>query len=848
VNLRRRQRGCLSPDSYGNASDADMPTALKDFQEEVCAGLVARFANVRALYASLRNANAAMLHDARCRDGAVVLQAPTGSGKTLIAAETLARLSKTERVLWFWFAPFAGLVEQSRKVLAAQVPELRLFDLEHDRSVDAVASGGVFVTTWASVAARSADSRRARTTGDAGLALDALIAQARAGGMRIGCVVDEAHHGFHRASEAKRFFTDVLAPDYTLMMTATPRDRDALAFQDDTGWQVGAPADWASVSRFDAVQAGLLKQGVRVVRFLARDADAAQLVDFEHLALAECAAVHRRIKQTLAEAGIALTPLMLVQVPDGSQAQKDAQRYLIDTLKFPESAVRVHTASEPDPDLIALANDPTVEVLIFKMAVALGFDAPRAFTLAALRGVRDAGFAVQVIGRIVRIHTRLQGRAGLPAALDYGYVFLANSESQEGLLDAGAQINALTTHAPELGTQTVLTVIGDRQAVQVARSGEPLSLFVTAQGVQTQGADGSDDAVPLPSRDELTDAAQQLLALTGSAAGSDALSNDRAPITPLLTLASRSAYTYRRRAGAPEQLRGERLPPTPADIEARLVDFVDFSPAVLDSRNRTRVQVRRDETDLFSGHAIGEDGNDIWANLSPEAVADRAEQLRLRLSESNDRELQMRLIDKFRAAIVASGAPPPDDEESLIQQLDLVLVRNPALLREAYKRVRGSQVLDVVVPLPGELNSDARLQSAQRALYGVVPPGLNEDEMTIATLLDSNPLVKWWHRNLPKRQDSVGLYRWDDGDGFFPDFVVALDGRGHKDGIALLEVKGNQWWGDAHEVSKAEAVHPDYGHVFMVGRERGKRDFVQLRKLGEKLESAGGFDIARMRW
>ncbi len=45
-----------------------------------------------------------------------------------------------------------------------------------------------------------------------------------------------------------------------------------------------------------------------------------------------------------------------------------------------------------------LANDPTVEVLIFKMAVALGFDAPRAFTLAALRGARDPAFGIQVIG------------------------------------------------------------------------------------------------------------------------------------------------------------------------------------------------------------------------------------------------------------------------------------------------------------------------------------------------------------------------------------------------------------------------------------------------------------------
>lgn len=832
-----------------------MPVAMKPFQEEVCAGIVARFDNLRAVYDGLRDAEATLRDAARKRDGAVVLQAPTGSGKTLVAVEALARFSHNERVLWFWFAPFAGLVEQSRKVLAAQAPELNLLDLESDRSVDAVRQGGVFVTTWASVAARRADSRRARVTGDAGLALDALIELARAEGLRIGCVVDEAHHGFHRAAEARRFFTEVLCPDYTLMMTATPRDRDAAAFADDTGWQIGEPADWASVSRYDAVQAGLLKQGVRMVRFLARDGDTAQLVDFEQLALAECTAVHRRIKTLLDAAGVALTPLMLVQVPDGKTAQEAARRYLVDVLGFSEAAVRVHTADEPDPDLLALASDPTVEVLIFKMAVALGFDAPRAFTLAALRGARDPAFGVQVIGRIVRVHALLQGRPNLPEALDHGYVFLANAESQEGLLEAGAQISALTTHAPEVGTQTVLTVIGDRQAVQVARSGEPLSLLVSADGVATQGdaANAGDAAQPAfgSAREEWERAAQDMLALAGGAAGGavpDAVGNTAALVAPLLALSSRSVYHYPRRADAPAQLRGERLPPPPADLEARLVDFVDFSPAVLDCRNRTRVQVRRSETELFTRAGASESETDMWANLSPEAVAGKASQIRLRLVESNDRELHGRLAERFRAAIEQSGAAPPGDDETLLEQLDLVLVRNPHLLATAYKQCRASLIVDVPVLLPGEWSSDVRLPPAPRALYGVLPPDLNADELAVAQKLDASPLVRWWYRNPVRSAYAVGLYRWDEGDGFYPDFVVSLEGRDKPDGVALLEVKGDFLWNKDSEVEKAAARHPDYGDVFMVGRARGARDFIFLRKLGGKLDDGGAFDVARMRW
>lgn len=830
---------------------------LKTFQDEVCAGIVARFANLRALYDDPRLGDGAERDAARRRDGAVVLQAPTGAGKTLVAVEALARFSRGQRVLWFWFAPFAGLVEQSRAVIAAHAPSLRLLDLDSDRRLGAVDNGGVFVTTWGSVAARNADSRRARSKGDDGQSLDALIAQARLDGVRIGCVVDEAHHGFHKAAQAQAFFGEVLRPDYTLMMTATPRDTDVLAFERDTGYRLGAPADWASVSRFDAVQAGLLKQGVRIVRFVAHDGNAAQLIDFEHLALRECAAMHRHIQRELQQAGVPLTPLMLVQVPDGAKAQQAAREYLVGTLGFAESAVRVHTAAEPDPDLIALANDPTVEVLIFKMAVALGFDAPRAFTLAALRGARDAGFGVQVIGRIVRRHALLQARDDLPEALNQGYVFLANAASQEGLLDAGEQINALTTRAPELGTQTVITVIGDTAEVQVARSGEPLALLVTPQSVQRVGGEAamsaSSAATDEPfggARELWLPAARDLLQRAGDEGATSVLlpAADTAPV--LLQLAGAGVYRYPRHPDGPGVLRSERLPAAPADFEARLVDFVDFSGEVLNSRTRKREKVKRDETELFRGVQAGEDGADVFAELAPEAVAERAEQIRLRLKESNDRELHGRLLEKFRAAIEASGAEAPADEELLAQELDLVLVRHPRLLQQAYKRMRHGQIVDVDTPLPAELQHDTRLEPARRALYGVMPPGLDEDERMVAKLLDDSPRVRWWHRNAAdyRRADALGLYRWDDGDGFYPDFVVSLHERETPGGIALVEIKGNQFWGDLHEVEKATARHAQYGPVFMVGRERGKTEFNHLRKLGLRLETDGAFAVERLRY
>ena len=49
---------------------------------------------------------------------------------------------------------------------------------------------------------------------DEAAALRERIAQARAAGWRIACVVDEAHHGFQAAKQAREFFARVLKPDY----------------------------------------------------------------------------------------------------------------------------------------------------------------------------------------------------------------------------------------------------------------------------------------------------------------------------------------------------------------------------------------------------------------------------------------------------------------------------------------------------------------------------------------------------------------------------------------------------------------------------------------------------------
>jgi type III restriction enzyme len=802
------------------------PISLRLFQEECVAALtLGALDTIEKI--RLTPANRQRITRAQ---GYSLLEAPTGSGKTVMLANAAERISRDAPVIWFWFAPFAGVVLQTGVTLNSAASGLRVRFPSQDRALEGTKPGDVFIATWASVAAKKAETRRMREDDDKAIGLSTLLQGLRDAGFAIGVVVDEAHHSFRPGSEAFRFFTETLRPDLVMLATATPDDGDIEILRralDVTRFQR------VSVSRASVVTARLNKQAVQAVSFSA-DGVGATLVDMNEVALRAAVTKHRELGRALNQRGVKIAPLLLVQAGSEGWTPNRIKELLTKKLDFSADAVAVHTADEPDPDVHALARDPAVEVLIFKMAVATGFDAPRAFVLCALRPVRDPSFGLQVVGRIMRVHPALQSLTELPVQLDTGWVFLGDAEGQSGLVGAATRIKAIKDGISVL-TDSVrvvnvratangnLVVVNDNGQHELVLTPDPEA--PEEEGRERKERQSSEEkAAGLLNRPTTLfgewaedSATSPTSSLDSEAPADSARRNERAK--PM-------RFRYERRQGlaVPDRLRTEKMPRDTRPLLQELVRAVRFTSEQLLAARAVSMPVERRETEIFEGYIqrrTEEQGviSEVFARQSAHKVLSVCDSIA-------PADLGRALMEKLAAELAKAGLEPLD-ERLLRKGLHVVLGRWPELTREALRKAMAActEVVDAA-PLPEVWESPEALLESPLNLYGVIPQGLNTWEEAFAKWLDrQSDMVRWWTRN-PSQPNahndwSVRIVLPETGRGFYPDFVVAVDGR--KSGLLLAETKERVDSADTEAKTRTE--HREYGRALMLAYDTLRAQF-----------------------
>ncbi|MFD1882035.1 DEAD/DEAH box helicase [Paracoccus pacificus] len=771
--------------------------------------------------------------------GVILLQAPTGSGKTLMLGRALeaVRGQLSAKTVWFWFAPYAGLVTQTRSVLTAQCGALRQRDVYADRETSAARDGDVFVQTWASVAVVKKESRKVRTDKEASLSVDSMIAELRERGFRIGVVIDEAHLNFGSGAAATAdFFLNVLSPDFTVLATATPNDAKLEKFERDAGLKV---ASRVTVAREAVVKAGLNKIGLMVGVLRFKEEDRA-LIDTEVATLTAGWSQHSFIKDKLAEKGISLTPLMLVQVEDQQEGKEDpvarVKERLIE-IGVPEKAIAVHTSGEPDPAFHTLAYDPEIEVLVFKLAVATGFDAPRAWTLVSVRPSRGRDFGLQIVGRIMRVHPLVRPLHGTEPLLDRGYVFMSDPELQVGLDEAAADLKAVREGIAVLTDTLDVNVLGNDTRAAESYGATPLP----PPPVQTVPGETEGDRVERQVSMGLLNPNYATASTLRQQSALDAVKGLSTPaipplfpnlpdaLSPRVTAAQalpqehQVKYLLRTDLGIPSALVREELPNL-FDIEGDLCPqiarefcrLVPMTSMLLAVNSNAELSMR----DLFNAGQT--DQRNLSIRMSAARIAEQA-QAQLMFNDGIDPRRIREAVEAELARLCKKDGIAATSRD-IRRTINLAILRQPQALKEAVRIAQGHHIrLESNEPIPTELFGPKDAPKAKKGAYGAFIGRYNRPERAFVEMLDNDDTgrIKWWLRN-PENEKWATRLILPTGKRFFPDFVVGVSGRRTRDSIALVEIKDDGETGRLHSDSNAIKIrseHSEYKKVFWSYRE-----------------------------
>jgi type III restriction enzyme len=342
-----------------------------------------------------------------------VLKAPTGSGKTIMAAEFLRQLSNAEttgRYAFVWISS-NNLHVQSKKKLQDYLADSRYsFALLDELSDNRFSQNQIVFVNWESLI------KQDRTTGEFtnlfmresefDRNLPNVVANTKKDGLEIVLIVDESHYHYW-SKKSQELVQGVIGPKLILEISATP------AVVPSVEEIEAGDAGYVSVRFEDVVKEGMIKTTTVINEAIAKYSDFKNTED--RVILDAALAKREQLAELYRKEGINVNPLLLIQLPSESKTMSalDASKLMQIEDYLREKGITVNNeklgvwlSDRHDPAEIfdeVSYNDSPIEVLIFKQAIALGWDCPRAQILLMFRDIKVERFEIQTVGRIMRM-------------------------------------------------------------------------------------------------------------------------------------------------------------------------------------------------------------------------------------------------------------------------------------------------------------------------------------------------------------------------------------------------------------------------------------------------------------
>lgn len=345
----------------------------------------------------------------------VVFQAPTGSGKTIMLAEAMSRMVKEltdEKELAFVWISVNYLHEQSKKKLEKHFENERLLDCINigDVQRNEIEQNQVVFVNWDSLNKEGISLFMSDNEKDWNLSK--VMENTRDAGRNIVLIIDESHRAAKTSKSQE--IVSLIGPKLTIEVSATPKE--------------GVTNDHKiGVKLSDVVSEGMIKQAVQINPGLGRVQTNEDIVQ-------EALKKRNELQRLYKEAGTNINPLLLIQIPKRRQSDvREPEDKIIEILN--KNAITIENGKlaiwladkDKKKNLDYLENDDSeVDVLVFKEAIAQGWDCPRASILLLQRewNAENYVFNIQTLGRIMRMPE--QKHYDDYPVLNNGYVYTAS--------------------------------------------------------------------------------------------------------------------------------------------------------------------------------------------------------------------------------------------------------------------------------------------------------------------------------------------------------------------------------------------------------------------------------------
>jgi type III restriction enzyme len=324
-----------------------------------------------------------------------IFKAPTGSGKTIMIAEFLKRLVKDrtdDKKFSFIWITVRMLHEQSKDKLEKYYESDRTLKCSYFEDLEnkMIGENEILFFNWSSINKKEINLYVKENEQDN--YLNPIVKNTKEEGREIILIIDESHHT--ASSEKSKELIGIIGPKVTLEVSATPHLTEYSAIVE---------VELARVKEEEMIKSEIsINPEFKNVKVNDRSTD--------EIVIDSALKKRKELLEKYKEEGSKINPLVLIQLPDKREGLIDKKEEIIKKLKekFDISENNGKLAiwlSEEKSDILPNIekNDNEVEVLIFKQAIAVGWDCPRASILVLFREWKSIIFSIQTVGRIMRM-------------------------------------------------------------------------------------------------------------------------------------------------------------------------------------------------------------------------------------------------------------------------------------------------------------------------------------------------------------------------------------------------------------------------------------------------------------